>query len=87
METEHSTIEVEHFNIETENFKIETEHFKMKTTNLKIEALRLNLKPCVSMASPASQFEDPRLNLYVSPSVIPNSKSPFHPRLGVGPQN
>ena len=87
METEHFIIEAEHFKIEAGNVEIETEHFKMKAAHLKIEALRLNLKPCVSMVSPASQFEDLRLNLYVSPSVIPRSKSPFHPRLGVGPQN
>ena len=79
IETEHFKIETEHFNMETEHFKIETENFKIEADHLNIEALRLELKPCVSIASPASQFEAPRLNLnlYVSNYVIPKSKSPF----------
>ena len=64
-------METEHFKVETEHFSMNTEHFKIKSEHFKIETLRLNLKPCVSIASPASQFEDPRLNFYVSTSVIP----------------
>ena len=66
METEHFKIGAEHFRMKTEHFKIETEHFKTDTEHLNVETLRLNLKPCVSIASPASQFEAPRLDLYVS---------------------
>ena len=66
METEHFKIETEHFKMKTEHFKIEAEHFKTETEHFKFETLRLNLKPCVSIASPASQFEAQRLDLYVS---------------------
>ena len=89
METEHFKIGTEHFKMKTEHFKIETGHFKTETEHLNFETLRLNLKPCVSIASPASQFEAPRLNLnlYVSNYVIPKSKSPFPSEARCGPQN
>ena len=66
METKHFKIGAEHFKMKAEHFNIETEHFKTETEHLNFETPRLNLKPCVSIANPASQFEPPRLDLYVS---------------------